>query len=279
MSRLYLSKIVNEFLTYLPKKPKLKLESKKNLSGQNILITRAGESESGTDRLAQLIAEYGGNPIHHPVIRLSLIDTPHTRELLRQINQFRTLVFVSSNGVEFFGQLTRELGIQFTGLESCAAIGKGTAMSLYQLGIGNVSICPESNSRKFAHWLNGNSPDPYVVFRADRGSDVLAKQLSQFNRDFTEVPIYASSDVKRADPKVKKQLSVGKIDWVTLTSSAIANSAIKLFGELLHQTKIATIGRQVSAKVEELGHFVDAEAEEANFESLLAAIANHHKKQ
>ena len=83
---------------------------------------------------------------------------------------------------------------------------------------------------------------------------------------------YLSRDVTQPDPGVAELLSSGQIDWITVTSSAIARSLAKLFGEKLRQSKLASISPVTSAALRELGYEVSAEAVEYTMPGLVDAI-------
>ena len=54
-----------------------------------------------------------------------------------------------------------------------------------------------------------------------RGRDVLAQQLTTAGAKVDEIVVYASTDVEQPDGEVAAMLRAGRVDWVTVTSSAI----------------------------------------------------------
>ena len=62
------------------------------------------------------------------------------------------------------------------------------------------------------------------------------------------------------------------IDWVTVTSSAIARSLAALFGDALRQSKLASISPITSGVLRELGYQPAAEATEYTMSGLVEAI-------
>jgi uroporphyrinogen III methyltransferase / synthase len=87
--------------------------------------------------------------------------------------------------------------------------------------------------------------------------------------------VYASTDVVEADPQAAALLRAGKIDWITVTSSAIARSLARLFGADLRRARLASISPLTSSVLRELGHEPAAEAVESTLAGLTAAIAAH----
>jgi len=67
------------------------------------------------------------------------------------------------------------------------------------------------------------------------------------------------------------------IDWVTVTSSAIARSLYTMLGDDLAQTQLASISPITSDTLRELGCQPAAEAAEYGMEGLVAAICQQPK--
>ena len=87
-----------------------------------------------------------------------------------------------------------------------------------------------------------------------------------------QVVVYESVDVQSPQPEIAEQLAAGKIDWTTVTSSAIARSLARMFGDSLHKTKLASISPITSATLRELGYEPAAEAKEYTMAGVVAAI-------
>jgi uroporphyrinogen III methyltransferase/synthase len=71
---------------------------------------------------------------------------------------------------------------------------------------------------------------------------------------------------------VREALTAGRVDWITVTSSAIARSLVRLFGSTLGQAKLASISPLTSAVLADHGQNVAAEAREYTAAGLVAAI-------
>ncbi len=84
--------------------------------------------------------------------------------------------------------------------------------------------------------------------------------------------VYGSVDVEEPDPGVVAALSTGEIDWVTVTSSAIARAVVRLYGDALRQARLASIGPMTSATLRELGYEPAAEATPHTTAGLIDAI-------
>jgi uroporphyrinogen III methyltransferase/synthase len=112
----------------------------------------------------------------------------------------------------------------------------------------------------------------FLLVRASRGREVLAEELAAGGGLVEQVVAYESRDVKEPLPEIHSQLAAGKIDWVTVTSSAIARSLQAMFGEDLHRAKLASISPITSGTLRELGYTVAAEATEYTMPGLIDAI-------
>jgi uroporphyrinogen III methyltransferase/synthase len=101
-----------------------------------------------------------------------------------------------------------------------------------------------------------------LLARASRGREVLPDQLRDAGGQVDQIVVYRSSDVAAADPAISKELAAGRIDWITVTSSAIARSLANMFGEDLRRARLASISPITSATLSELGFPPAAEATE-----------------
>ena len=81
--------------------------------------------------------------------------------------------------------------------------------------------------------------------------------------------------MQAADPEIAAALAAGKIDWITVTSSAIARSLVALFGEQLRQARLASISPVTTATLVELGFPPAAEAAEYTMAGVAEAIMRH----
>lgn len=254
--------------------------ARNRLHGKTVLVTRPAEqSESLREQLEQL----GAKVLVHPVIEIkSPSDLSKLDDCLKKLQQsedFGWVVFVSGNGVNHFVSRLKRLGISIDVLNNrnIAAIGSATLAHLKSLRIDNICSPEVSNSESLAELLIKRAAGQRaLIIRANRGSEELGNRLESAGIDFEEVAAYHSIDVKTADPKVLEMMAEGKIDWVTMTSSAIANSAINLFSGAIKQsggkTKTVSISPKTSQTMRELGFDPDAEAIEFNMPGIIAAM-------
>jgi len=84
--------------------------------------------------------------------------------------------------------------------------------------------------------------------------------------------VYESTDVQGADEQITAKMAAGEITWTTVTSSAIARSLVRLFGESLRKTKLVSISPVTSATLRELGFEPATEATHYTMAGVVAAI-------
>ncbi|MDO4630415.1 MAG: uroporphyrinogen-III synthase, partial [Planctomycetia bacterium] len=159
-----------------------------------------------------------------------------------------------------------------------AAIGPGTARALEESGFP-VDFVPETyRAENLADGLKGKAAGRtrFLLIRASRGREILADTLREAGGDVTQVVAYSSMDVTEEstqwNPEIQVALETGSVDWVTVTSSAIASATVRLFGESLRKTRIVSISSLTSNVLRKLGFPPDAEAENADMPSLVAEL-------
>ena len=246
------------------------------LFGKRILVTRP---EDQVTDLQNLLETWGACVINHPVIE---IRPPETWEAVDRaidnLEQFTFLVFSSANGVRFFVKRLWEIGkdVRALGSTRVAAIGPGTAAALEDCCIKPDCVPREYRAESLAEALN-QLPErgKILLIRASRGRQALPEMLSTAGWQVHQVVAYQSMDVPSANPHVVQQMDEGQIDWTTVTSSGIAHSLVRLFGERLKRTRLASISPVTTATLEELGFPPAVEAQEYTIPGIVSAILNY----
>ncbi len=101
---------------------------------------------------------------------------------------------------------------------------------------------------------------------------MLADEIGGAGGLVEQLVAYQSLDVDAPDDEVVRRLTAGNIDWVTVTSSAIARSLVRLFGEELRKTSLASISPITSATLRELGYEPTVEASQYTMQGVVDAI-------
>jgi uroporphyrinogen III methyltransferase/synthase len=243
------------------------------LSGVRVLVTRARHQ---ADSLAERLTELGAEVAYQPAIEIS--DPPDwgpVDRALAELGQYDWLVFSSANGVSSLldrlrqtqGDLRKLAGVQL------AAIGPSTAEELARYHLRADLVPDQYRAEALAAALGERAAGRrFLLARASRGREVLADELVRAGGLVEQVVVYRSSDVPALDPEVAASMAAGRIDWVTVTSSAIAKSLARLFGDHLRQVRLASISPITSETLRQLGYVPAAEASRYTMEGLVEAI-------
>jgi len=244
------------------------------LAGKRILLTRpAGQA----DELATAIAMLGGESLHVPVVEIVPPDSWEPFDTaIRQAGTFDWIVFASVNGVESFLARLRaaRLDARALGTARLAAIGTATARRLDQAGLV-CDLTPGISSSEgiVAALLPTIRAGRILLIRADRGRDVMRREFEAAGHEVNEVAAYSSRPVTTLDAATLARLESTPVDWVTITSGAIAESAARLFGDRMRSWRIASLSPITSAVLRGLGLPPQCEASDASAAALAAAIA------
>ena len=248
------------------------------LLGQRILITRPVDQ---TDASVRAVQQRGGQAVLQPMLSIQPVSVDS--EILQRVGDFEWLIFTSANSVQHFFEQLFAAGIDARKLfrAQLAAVGPKTAAALggYKLQADFVSV--GQSAATLASEISSRVRSKKVLWpRGNRAHDALRETLQPVAGEFCEAVVYANNDVaaNEISPRVIGQLEDGEIDWVTLTSPAIARRFAELCeSETLDNAKfrIASMSDQISTAVRNAGLKVSAQAEETRFESILNAIQDH----
>jgi uroporphyrinogen III methyltransferase/synthase len=243
------------------------------LFGRTLLVTRPEhQAESMTARLRSL----GANVLHQPAIEIrEPADWAPVDAAIARLAEFDWLVFSSRNGVEYFLNRLIAVGLDLRALggRRLAAIGPATVEALAEYHL-TADICPntyraEALAEALAPHARGRS---VFLARASRGREVLAELLTAAGGNVTQAVVYESRDVVEPDTDVLAALMAGHVDWTTVTSSAIARSLVRMFGDALRHTKLVAISPLTAEVLTELGHPPAVVAADYTGEGIVAAI-------
>ena len=243
------------------------------LHGQTILVTRPAD---GADTLAGPLTELGAHVLRQPVIEISPPESyTEIDAAIQQLDQFDVIAFSSRNGVRFFlDRLIESVGdVRRLGSTQIAVVGRQTARSLADYHLQADIIPDDFRAQSLAAILAPEaSGKRFLLIRASRGGNDLAAGIGAAGGLVTEIVAYQHRDVSEPDLAIAEQLRDGKVDWITVTSSASAKSLARMFGEDLKDTRIASISPVTSASLRDLGLKVAAEAKSYTMHGVIEAI-------
>jgi uroporphyrinogen III methyltransferase / synthase len=249
------------------------------LFGQRIVVTRpAGES----DRSAGVLEALGAEVLAAPTVEiLPPEDYGPVDSALARLDEFHWLVFTSGNGVRHLLGRLEAIGrdLRALGRIKIAAIGPATADALLAFHL-RADVVPESyRSEALAEALLGPARGGRVLLaRADRGRTVLKDELERV-AGVEQVAVYRNVDAAELPVHVVERIAEGSVDWITLTSPAIANRLHALLPAKARTrigpiVRLASISPVTSAAVRALGWTVAAEAEVYTWEGVARAIVS-----
>ncbi len=243
------------------------------LFGKRVLVTRA---EHQGPVLISLLGELGAQVLVQPAIEIAAPeDWCPVDQSLARLDEFDWLVFSSANGVRaLLDRLLETRDLRALGGLRLAAIGPGSAAELARYHL-RADLMPEQyQAEALAAALREEAQlgKRFLLARASRGREVLADELTAAGGSVKQVVVYTSRDVARANLEIVAQLAAGEIDWITVTSSAIARSLAGLFGADLHKARLAAISPLTAGVLNELGYQAAAEARQYTMSGLVEAI-------
>ena len=149
---------------------------------------------------------------------------------LANLASYQWLVFTSANGVHFFMRRLLASGRDLRALGSVqlAVIGPATADALREYHLEPDLIPPQYRSESLAAALKDRvTGQRMLLARADRGRDLLREELSHV-AEVEQIAVYSQVDAVEIDLELLDEISQGRIDYITLTSSKIAEALIRL---------------------------------------------------
>ncbi|MCH7989976.1 MAG: uroporphyrinogen-III C-methyltransferase [Planctomycetes bacterium] len=247
---------------------------KRPLFGTRIGITRPVDQAGPT--IAQAL-ELGAQPVLLPTIQILPPENfAEVDSVIGRLDEFDWIVFTSSNGVNGLLDRIWEIGgdLRQLGSAKLAVIGPGTAEALQQFHLRS-DLMPESyRAEALAEALKPHVAGKRVLWaRADRGRDVLPKELEQADATLEQLTVYRNVDVQPGSSPEWESAERGDVDWIGLSSPSIARNLPRLLStETLSRVKLVSISPVTSEAAREAGLTMAAEATEHTWNGILQAI-------
>jgi len=247
------------------------------LFGQRIVVTRP---QQGAGRSAAVLENLGAEVLLAPAVEVRAISDPGPLDAaIDRLSSYHWLVFTSANGVRYFAERLTARGrdLRALGHLKLAAIGPVTAAALAAIRL-NADVVPETfRSEALAAALSDRAAGSRILLaRADRGRTVLKDELEQL-ADVDQVAVYHNADAPALPDSVVARIAAGTIDWITLTSPAIATRLHALLpGDVRNligrQVQLASLSPVTTEAARAVGWHVAAEAVEYTWDGLVQAI-------
>ncbi len=243
------------------------------LFGQTVLVARPVHQAAA---LVAPLQELGADVLLQPAIEIGPPDDwSAVDQAIAELSAYQWLVFSSSNGVNSFLKRLLETGhdLRSLGDLQLAAVGPGTARALKRYHL-QADVCPREHRAEdlAAALLDAGGGDAFLLVRGSRGREVLEDTLQNAGKKVTKIVAYLSQDTPRAAPLATQRMAANEIDWTIASSSAIAKSLVRLFGESLRKTRLASISPITTQTLNELGFQAEVEATEYTMPGIVDAI-------
>ena len=249
------------------------------LFGRRIVVTRPAD-EAG--RSVETLEALGAEALLAPMVRiLPPEDFKPLDDAIRRIESFDWLAFTSSNGVRHFLDRLDAVGLDLRALGrvKVAAIGPATAETLREYRL-NADLIPTSHrSEGLVEALASRVAGRRILLaKADRGRALLAEELGRI-AEVEQVTAYRNVDAESIPPEILGRIEDGSVDWVILTSPAIAERFHGLLSDRAREriggsVRLASLSPVTSAAIDRLGWPVAVEASVFTWDGLLEAIAD-----
>lgn len=249
------------------------------LSGVRVGITGTKEIR---EKLTKQLEELGAAAV--TVGALELVDyseKPEFDQALQLLEQYRWVVFTSSNAVKLFFQRLRKLSVDYRKLSHIrfAAVGSGTAKVLLEYGF-YADLVPEDYSAvNLAQELCKTviPTEKLLIPRAVQGSEDLITILQEKNILCDDIKIYDVVNNPNLTELTHTRLK--QLDYLVFSSSSGVhgffqnNSRI----EVLKDTKIVCIGEATRKTLYEYGFEDVLSSKEASVNGIVERIEDHVK--
>jgi uroporphyrinogen III methyltransferase/synthase len=254
------------------------------LFGRTIVITRPIEEAA---RSAAPLEALGAEVLFAPTVTIGPPpDLGPLDDAIDRLAEFDWLVFTSGQGVRWFLDRLEARGrdLRALGRLKLAAIGPSTAEALARARLRADLVPSQFRSESLAEAIAERARGCEILLaQADRGRAVLKEELDQV-ATVEQVAVYSNRDAERLPDEVAERLVEGTVDWITLTSPAIAERLHALVPEPARSTigkgvKIASLSPLTSGAARRLGWDVQAEARISTWEGLIAAIVGDEFKR
>ena len=202
------------------------------LAGIGILVTRPREQ---AEALASRLRALGADPVLFPALAiLPPQDNQGLEATLVRLEQFHLAIFISPSAAQR-GLAAVKSRRAWPPELAVAAVGKGTAKALQELGIHAV-LEPDAGADS-EHLLalppmQAVAGKRVIIFRGEGGREHLADTLRQRGAQVSYAECYRRGLPERADPRpVLDRFAQGRIQAVTAYSSETLDNLIHLLGE------------------------------------------------
>lgn len=250
----------------------------KPLAGRRAVVTRA---RMQADELVRGLEALGAEVVHFPAIRVTEPTDPEPlRRAVRELREYRWIVFTSVNGVERFWAALREAGADTASIAdaSICAIGPATAAAVEREG-GHAELVPPEHVAEAAVEALARATDlagaRILLPRAEVARAVIPDSLRARGAAVDDVPAYRTEPDGEGADEVRALLRAGSLDLITFTSGSTTRSFVDQLGVEIGAARVACIGPVTAEVARSLGLPVHIQADPYTVPGLIDAVRRY----
>ncbi|RQD56290.1 MAG: uroporphyrinogen-III C-methyltransferase [Desulfonatronovibrio sp. MSAO_Bac4] len=256
------------------------------LLGKGVVVTRAREQASG---LLQDLTHLGACCFEFPTIEIKPVDNYEPlQQSIKNLDNYDWIIFTSVNGVRFFWQELRRMGLdaRVLGKNKIAAIGPATARELEERGIYSDFVPEKYVAESVVDGLlNLGVKDKKVLIpRARVAREVLPRELERAGADVEIVPVYETVLAQEDGTEVLSGLESSEVHYITFTSSSTVENFFSLISPevlkpyLSKGLKLVCIGPVTGDTLKGFGFKADIMPDDYTIPGVVQALI-HHSQQ
>ena len=255
------------------------------LFGKKVLVTR---TRAQAQAFTKLLERSAATPIEFPTIKtVDPLDWGPLDRAIKRLDKYDWAIFTSANGVKYFHNRLRALGLDIRELKGVKLItvGPKTTGELAGLGV-NVDLTPSKFVAEGLLKTLGTGRIKgrrFLLPRAMKARELIPEEIRRLGGRIDVVDAYRTIKPRKGVQELRETMRDGGIDVVTFTSSSTVSNFVSMFkkGEaarLLKKTKVACIGPITADTARELNLTVDIMPGRHTVPELTRAMEEYFKK-
>lgn len=228
------------------------------LNGARILITR---EKRQAEKLANLVACHGGDPVVAPLLTISSKRGDKQQEIVQHLSSYPWIFFTSVNGVHCFFRILQEYGLPVSMLSACqlAVVGSKTAAALGVYEYTADFIPSTYNADVMAEEFLDRFPTtgPILLVRGSMSRSVLPEELTKNEIPYETIEVYETLFNYDMKVRVNELIRDKAFDIMTFTSPSTVQAFVAMmepnFIQIIQNIPIACIGTTTEQIVRSVG--------------------------
>lgn len=222
----------------------------------NVLVTRPKHQ---AETLCKRVEQQGYNPIRFPTLEIVTIDNKLIKQQFKLLKQYKWLIFISANAVNFAIKANHGKTDSFKG-NSIAAIGRATVKALHSAGLC-VTLLPKTQFNSYGlldtDEMKNITQQFCLIVRGQGGREILASSLRERGAKVDYLEVYGRKKPSYTGGVTVDFLQLQKIDVITMTSGEGLKNMLSMIDQKLHANlfliPIVVISNRIKQLAEQAG--------------------------